>query len=100
MEIYKEIFEAAKEYGFSTFGDSFFKDRAKWEAEHPQGLNDVWHKGSEEPQNNRLLLILFENDEICYFCNINRQTWHIIKDYKNIVCWGYVDDLLPNRKED
>lgn len=72
MEIYKEIFEAAKEYGFSTFGDSFFKDRAKWEAEHPQGLNDVWHEGSEEPQNNRLLLILFENNEICYFCNISR----------------------------
>lgn len=73
-------------------------------------INSVWHDASEAPEADKTVLVLFENV-------IGRYVYYELKSFKPIVIknweknrecialervlyWAYIDDLLPERKEE
>ena len=115
---YHMSFEDAQDYiskcGFDipwNDGDVFVDDREitrtignvlKWR------INSVWHDGREVPEANKRVLVCFETDidKIVYYRvrafkpNVikNWNTGHRVLD--KILYWAYLDDLLPERKEE
>lgn len=72
-------------------------------------INSVWHDASEVPEANKLVLVCFENviGEYVYYRirafkpNVlkNWNMWNFSLD-KKVLYWCYLDDLLPERKEE
>lgn len=73
---------------------------AKWR------INSVWHDVSEKPEANRHYLVLyrFEGEmltkvEVDLF-TISQEIWDLYVSRKRVMSWAYIDDLLPERKEE
>ena len=79
-----------------TEGDAF-KAGAKWAIN--EFLKDLWHPNTEEPEENRNILIehkcgdlLYHTEEYdCYYDD----PWDFKVRILNITRWLYIDDLLP-----
>ena len=62
-------------------------------------INSVWHDATKyKPRIDSKIAVLFsdENFAICIF----ESEMKIVFPYLRIKCWAYLDDLLPDRKED
>ena len=91
----KKIEEAAiNKCGFIS---SEFYSGAKWAIN--EFLKDLWHPNTEEPEENRNILIehkcgdlLYHTEEYdCYYDD----PWDFKVRILNITRWLYIDDLLP-----
>ena len=79
-----------------------FKDGADWR------INSVWHDASEIPEANKRVLVCFENviDEYVYYRirgfkpNVLKKCNMRISSLDKVLYWCYLDDLLPERKEE
>lgn len=79
-----------------------FRDGAEWR------INSVWHDAEEEPKQNAWFIAQMElsgkDDEIFFDTFILRpeeyDNWQNWREGFNIKRWVYIDDLLPERKEE
>ena len=82
-----------------------FRDGAEWR------INSVWHDAEEEPKQNAWFIAqmkLYRKDEKSLFDTFIRRSddshyWNDWKNWRkgfNIKRWAYIDDLLPERKEE
>ena len=71
-------------------------------------INSVWHDASEVPEVNKRVLVCFENviNEYIYY-RIRAFKSNVIKNWNKqdsildkVIRWAYIDDLLPERKEE
>ena len=78
-----------------------FKAGAKWAIN--EFLKDLWHPNTEEPEENRNILIehkcgdlLYHTEEYdCYYDD----PWDFKVRILNITRWLYIDDLLPKEED-
>lgn len=95
--------ENAKQYAIAQIhaGRDGFIDGAHWR------INSVWHEGNEVPETNKRVLVCFEEvmGEFIYY-RIRAFKPNVIKNWgkdnsclDKVICWAYLDDLLPGRKE-
>lgn len=79
-----------------------FRDGAEWRIE------SVWHNASEIPEANKRVLVCFENviGEYVYY-RIKGFKPNVLKNWNmgnfsldKVLYWCYLDDLLPERKEE
>ena len=84
-----------------------FKQGAQWR------INSVWHDREEQPEVERWFIFKADDTnpfkkptikKIAYYTNRIENDkgldWlKMVAEYK-ILCWAYVDDLLPERKEE
>lgn len=80
-----------------------FVEGAQWR------INSVWHDASEVPEANKRVLVCFENviGEYVYY-RIRAFKPNVLKNWnmgnflldKKVLYWCYLDDLLPERKEE
>ena len=99
----EDIEKAAGDYSGSILGftdnksvmekHKAFVAGAKWR------INSVWHDIKEMPENNRMILIIMQHDIPTVLGPDNTFFKEEVKD-RQIHRWAYVDDLLPDRKED
>lgn len=80
-------------WGHEQFAMVDFIEGAKWR------INSVWHDIKEMPENNRMILIIMQHDIPTVLGPDNTFFKEEVKD-RQIHRWAYVDDLLPDRKED
>lgn len=64
-------------------------------------INSVWHDGNERPKIDRKLLTYLESNccEIDYLYKEDFD-WEYYADIRGIVRWAYIEDLLPDGKEE
>lgn len=70
-----------------------FVEGAQWH------INAVWHGASEIPQHSGLLIAIFKDGK-ALICGPNNSNWETTVKIFHIVKWAYIDDLLPERKEE
>lgn len=70
-----------------------FKAGAQWR------INAVWHDASEIPQHSGLLIAICKDGK-AVLCGPNNSDWKTTVKIFHIVKWAYLDDLLPERKEE
>ena len=83
------------------FISSEFYSGAKWAIN--EFLKDLWHPNTEEPEENRNILIehkcgdlLYHTEEYdCYYDD----PWDFKVRILNITRWLYIDDLLPKEED-
>ena len=79
------------------FGAELFKDGAKWAIN--EFLKDLWHPVSEEPEENKKLLVQYTNYDLETDYEVDMNTtfteWkqHAVS-YK-FMKWCYIEDILP-----
>lgn len=63
-------------------------------------INSVWHDGSEEPNVSKPLLLIYDGNRyrVGYF--IEKNLYRSFRSRWTINRWAYVEDLLPERKEE
>lgn len=76
-----------------------FAEGAEWR------INSVWHKAEERPADNRTFLYraVYKQSEEKYISIgtlVPEDRWYIFLDEEDIIAWAYIDDLLPDGKED
>ena len=77
-----------------------FEDGAQWR------INSVWHDASEMPEKGRPLLEFCrgtrcgEYYEIGGRISIKNQEWDDFYKFAGIVYWAYIDELIPERKDE
>ena len=89
---------ASKGEVLTDFGTSCFIEGALWR------INSVWHDASEKPKFKGKV----EKEKFMLFCNskkyglmlISQDEWDDFVERGMFHKWAYVDDLLPERKED
>lgn len=83
------------------FGSELFKDGAKWAIN--EFLNDLWHPVSEEPEENKKILVQYTNymveDDYEIDMNIPHVPWRYLVTTYNLKKWCYIEDLLPKGGE-
>ena len=83
------------------FGSELFKDGAKWAIN--EFLKDLWHPVSEEPEENKKLLVQYTNymveDDYEIDMNIPYVSWRYLVTTYNFKKWCYIEDLLPKGGE-
>ena len=83
------------------FGAELFKDGAKWAIN--EFLKDLWHPVSEEPEENKKLLVQYTNymveDDYEIDMNIPLVSWRYLVTTYNFKKWCYIEDLLPKGGE-
>ena len=83
------------------FGAELFKDGAKWAIN--EFLKDLWHPVSEEPEENKKLLVQYTNymveDDYEIDMNIPHVPWRYLVTTYNFKKWCYIEDLLPKGGE-
>ena len=62
-------------------------------------INSVWHDGKEIPKMNEYVLMNLGH-RCLVMCFITIPLFLSFRNRENIVCWAYISDLLPDRKED
>ena len=70
-----------------------FSDGAQWR------INSVWHSTNELPENSGYLAVLMDNglmETLYYSAGIGFHEMHL----KGYISWAYIDDLMPDRKEE
>ena len=98
----EQIEKAAGEYSGSVLGfkdnpvvmanHKAFMDGAQWR------INSVWHDATKyKPRIGSKIAVLFSDEDfaICIFESEMKNAF----PYLRIKCWAYLDDLLPDRKE-
>lgn len=106
----EKIKKAVEDYvKYSSIEDEYpgtegnaFKAGAEWAIN--EFLKDLCHSIEEEPKHDKQITYVWENgiaktiilnEEVDKFNRTPSQIWHnICKNYK-VVCWFYIDDLLP-----
>lgn len=68
-------------------------------------INDVWHDASEKPEReNEYLLVEYKDwgsDESDYdVVAVEDFEIYANRIYSDLICWAYIFDLLPERKEE
>lgn len=72
-----------------------FKDGAEWR------INSVWRDVEEEPKQNAWFIAQIGDDAFdTFIMQIESNRWDRWCNGLNIKCWAYIDDLLPERKEE
>ena len=102
MMSYDEDTEVDGQHHFcQEFGSELFKDGAKWAIN--EFLKDLWHPVSEEPEENKKLLVQYTNyileDEYEIDMNIPHVPWRYLVTTYNFKKWCYIEDLLPKGGE-
>lgn len=108
----EQIEKAAGEYSGSVLG---LKDNPVVMAKHKAftagadwRINSAWHDASEIPEANKRVLVCFENviGEYVYY-RIRVFKPNVLKNWNmgnfsldKVLYWCYLDDLLPERKEE
>ena len=98
MMSYDEDTEVDGQHHFcQEFGAELFKDGAKWAIN--EFLKDLWHPVSEEPEENKKLLVQYTNymEEDDYEIDMNSPhvPWRYLVTTYNFKKWCYIEDLLP-----
>lgn len=62
-------------------------------------INSVWHDASEIPQHSGLLIAICKDGK-AVLCGPNNSNWETTVKIFHIVRWAYLDDLLPEKKEE
>lgn len=62
-------------------------------------INSVWHRADEEPEDNRVVLAIGE-DDYPVICGPDNEEWEGSVESFGITAWAYVDDLLPDTFDD
>ena len=62
-------------------------------------INSVWNDGKEIPKMNEYVLMNLGH-RCLVMCFITIPLFLSFRNRENIVCWAYISDLLPDRKED
>lgn len=70
-----------------------FKAGASWR------INSVWHDAKEEPKRWKLIIAENSDNDIELFYFISNRTWKEVIEENQYIHWAYVDDLLPEGKE-
>lgn len=90
-----------KHHFCQEFGAELFKDGAKWAIN--EFLNDLWHPVSEEPEENKKLLVQYTNymleDDYEIDMNSPHVPWRYLVTTYNFKKWCYIEDLLPKGGE-
>lgn len=102
MMSYDEYTEVDGQHHFcQEFGAELFKDGAKWAIN--EFLKDLWHPVSEEPEENKKLLVQYTNymveDDYEIDMNIPHVPWRYLVTTYNFKKWCYIEDLLPKGGE-
>ena len=103
MMSYDEDTEVDGQHHFcQEFGSELFKkDGAKWAIN--EFLKDLWHPVSEEPEENKKLLVQYTNymveDDYEIDMNSTHVPWRYLVTTYNFKKWCYIEDLLPKGGE-
>ena len=102
MMSYDEDTEVDGQHHFcQEFGAELFKDGAKWAIN--EFLKDLWHPVSEEPEENKKILVQYTNymveDDYEIDMNSPHIPWGYIVTTYNFKKWCYIEDLLPKGGE-
>ena len=102
MMSYDEDTEVDGQHHFcQEFGAELFKYGAKWAIN--DFLKDLWHPVSEEPEENKKLLVQYTNymveDDYEIDMNIPHIPWKYLVTTYNFKKWCYIEDLLPKGGE-
>lgn len=92
---HNSAFDCKEDCGADDFNEGFIAG-AQWR------INSVWHDASEKPEIGRNLLTYLGEDKFCeidFLCKDDFD-WEYYADIRGIIRWAYVDDLLPERKEE
>lgn len=78
------------------YGVSCFMDGAQWR------VNSVWHDASEQPEQDRCFIYEIRNGEYETDCIYKKEklNWERYAVQLNMIRWAYVNDLLPEIKEE
>lgn len=90
------LFAGAGEFGecpYNPDAKNGFIAGAQWR------INSVWHDASEIPQHSGLLIAICKDGK-ALLCGPNNSNWKTAVKIFHIVKWTYIDDLLPERKEE
>ena len=104
----EQIERAAGEYSGSVLGfkdnpvvmnkHKAFMDGAQWR------INSVWHNSDEEPEERKEILVEYRFMTPAGEIEVRKEVVESLDDLSDIYCdvlnWAYLDDLLPERKED
>lgn len=98
MMSYDEDTEVDGQHHFcQEFCAELFKDGAKWAIN--EFLKDLWHPVSEEPEENKKILVQYTNymveDDYEIDTNIPHVPWRYLVTTYNFKKWCYIEDLLP-----
>ena len=98
MMSYDEDTEVDGQHRFcQEFGAELFKDGAKWAIN--EFLKDLWHPVSEEPEENKKLLVQYTNYMVENDYEIDMKSTHVSWGYLvnayNFKKWCYIEDILP-----
>ena len=97
------LFAGAGEFGECTYNPDAkngFMAGAHWR------INSVWHDASEMPEKGRPLLEFCRGTRCGEFyeiggrVSIKNQEWDDFYKFAGIVYWAYIDELIPERKEE
>ena len=71
-----------------------FEDGANWR------INSVWHKPEEVPEPYDTLLVkCIEGYRPWTLWPTHIRSWEFLVETKRVVCWAYIDDLIPTKDE-
>ena len=108
----EDIEKAVGDYSGSSLGftenNSVMANHKAFAAGADWRINSVWHDASEIPEANKRVLVCFENviDEYVYYRirgfkpNVLKKCNMRISSLDKVLYWCYLDDLLPERKEE
>lgn len=87
----------------SNHKDSFIEG-ADWADEHPKegliDLSQVWHDVKEEPEKDKLLIGIDEDDVSIYKWVGQDTDWLSFAKWFRLTEWAYINDLLPKNVGD
>lgn len=99
----EQIEKAAREYSDVIWNNDRARDISKiaYSVGAQWRINSVWHDAKERPEIDRKLLTCF-GSEYCEIDCLRKEDfdWEYYADKRGIVRWAYVEDLLPERKEE
>ena len=103
MMSYDEDTEVDGQHHFcQEFGAELFKDGAKWAIN--EFLKDLWHPVSEEPEENKKILVQYTNymleDDYEIDMNSPHIPWGYLVTTYNFKKWCYIEELLPKGGEE
>ena len=81
-----------QEEWLKDYGKNCFMDGARWR------INSVWHDAREKPNKNQLILFEHRQEYGKGYSVTFGDNYEIIKSV--LIRWAYIDDLLPDRKEE
>ena len=85
--------EWVKDYGVSCF-----KNGARWR------IDSAWHDSDEEPEERKEILVEYRFMTPAGEMEVRKEVVESLDDLSDIYCdvlnWAYLDDLLPESKEE